>query len=156
MALHKTRVTRVLPYAPEDLFRMVGDVDAYPEFVPWISAMRTWNKAEPAEGISTVDAEARVGFAIVRETFATRVRRDAKALTIEVGLLYGPFKHLRNLWRFLPDPAGTKIEFDLDFEFRSRLLDALLSANSRYAADRIMACFEGRAKALYGAATAAG
>jgi coenzyme Q-binding protein COQ10 len=36
-------VSKILPYAPDQLFRLVGDVAKYPEFVPWITAMRTWN-----------------------------------------------------------------------------------------------------------------
>ena len=31
---------RVLPYAPADLCRLVGDVRVYPEFVPFLKSMR--------------------------------------------------------------------------------------------------------------------
>jgi coenzyme Q-binding protein COQ10 len=61
---------KVLPYRPEDLFRLVGDVEHYPEFVPWVSAMRTWNAVTPEPGVTQLDAEAEVRFAIVRERFA--------------------------------------------------------------------------------------
>ncbi len=153
MTLHSTRFTRILPYQPDDLFKLVGDVERYPEFVPWVSALRTWNRTEPEPGVSCVDAEAKVGFAIVRETFATRVKRDANRKTIEVSLLYGPFKRLRNFWTFQPVPEGTKVEFEIDFQFKSRLLDALLAANLRHAAERVMSCFDARAEALYGGDT---
>lgn len=149
--MHSTRVTKVLPFQPDDLFRLVADIDAYPQFLPWVSTLRTWNRATDPDGVARVDAEAKIGFAIVRETFATRVRMDERARRIEVGLLYGPFKHLKNVWRFEPVEGGTKIEFEIDFAFKSRLLDALLAANLRYAADRLIACFEGRARKLYGA-----
>jgi coenzyme Q-binding protein COQ10 len=43
------------------------------------------------------------------------------------------------------------VEFDIDFEFKSRLLAALLTANFGAAVDRLMACFEARAKAVYAA-----
>jgi len=42
------------------------------------------------------------------------------------------------------------VEFSIDFEFKSRLLEALLAANLGRAVDRLIACFEARAKALYG------
>jgi len=42
------------------------------------------------------------------------------------------------------------VEFDIDFQFKSRLLEALLAANFAHAVDRLMECFEARAKALYG------
>lgn len=145
------QVSRRLPYTPDQLFTLVGDVDRYPEFVPWITAMRTWNARDLGEGVSSLDAEAGVGFAFLRERFSTRVRRDAGQHTIEVGLLSGPFRKLTNHWRFVPDDDGTRIDFDIDFEFKSRLLDGLLRANFHHAVERLMACFEDRARVLYGA-----
>lgn len=144
-------VTKLLPYEPEQLFALVGDVNAYPQFVPWINALRTWNERVDAEGLSWTDAEAKVGFSFLRERFSTRVRRDPGALQIDVGLLSGPFDKLRNRWRFETDPGGTKVEFDIDFAFKSRLLDGLLAANFEHAVDRLMGCFEDRAKVLYAA-----
>ena len=144
------RVTKVLPYGPDQLFALVGDVERYPEFVPWITGMRTWNLRPAGEGVDMLDAEAAVGFSFLKERFSTRVRRDANTRTIQVGLISGPFKRLDNRWRFHEDAAGTKIEFEIDFEFKSRLLAALLSANFHQAVDRLIGCFEARADALYG------
>ncbi|WP_426011569.1 type II toxin-antitoxin system RatA family toxin [Caulobacter sp. DWR2-3-1b2] len=148
--MHRHVVTRVLPYAPEQLFTLVGDVESYPQFVPWLTSMRTWNSR--VEGaVSTVDAEAQVGFSFLREKFATRVRRDAEALSVDVSLLYGPFKRLSNQWRFSPHVSGTSVEFVIDFAFKSRVLDALLAANLDRAANTLIGCFEARAAAIYGA-----
>lgn len=130
---------------------LVGDVERYPEFVPWISAMRTWNARDLGEGVDTLDAEAGVGFSFLKERFATRVRRDEAGRQIDVDLLSGPFRKLANRWQFYEDAGGTRIEFDIDFEFRSRLLDGLLRANFHHAVDRLMGCFEDRARTLYGA-----
>lgn len=125
---------------------------AYPDFVPWITAMRTWNARILEDGVETVDAEAGVGFSFLKERFSTRVRRDAPQRQIDVTLLSGPFKRLANRWRFFEDGEGqTRVEFDIDFQFKSRLLEALLSANFAHAVDRLMTCFEDRARALYGA-----
>ena len=149
--MRSTHVTRLLPHAPDELFALVADVEAYPEFVPWVSSLRTWNRTAPVDGVSSVDAEAKVGFAMVSEVFATRVRADAGNRVIEVSLLYGPFRRLSNRWEFLSVPEGTRVEFDIGFEFKSRLLDALLAANLHRAADKLIGCFEARAMALYGA-----
>jgi len=143
-------VTRVLPYAPEQLFELVGDVEAYPKFVPWITGMRTWNGRVDGP-VSTVDAEAQVGFSFLREKFATRVRRDRDALSIDVSLLYGPFKRLINGWRFAPEGDATRVEFVIDFAFKAALLDAMLAANIDKAANKLIACFEDRARQIYGA-----
>jgi len=144
-------VSRVLPYTPDQLFRLVGDVGAYPEFVPWIGSMRTWNARELGDGVNCLDAEAGVGFSFLKERFATRVRRDAAERQIDVHLLSGPFRRLTNRWRFIDHPDGTRIEFDIDFQFKSRLLEGLLKSNFHQAVERLMGCFEDRAKALYGA-----
>ena len=147
-------VSRVLPYTPDQLFRLVGDVTAYPEFVPWISSMRTWNARDLGDGVDSLDAEAGVGFSFLKERFATRVRRDAENRQIDVHLLSGPFRKLINRWRFMDDPDGTRIEFDIEFQFKSRLLEGLLKANFHHAVERLMGCFEARAQALYGQAPA--
>ena len=65
MAVH--RVTRILPYAPDQLAAMVADVRAYPDFVPWVTSMRVWNAREEAPGVSLLDAEAGVGFSMLIE-----------------------------------------------------------------------------------------
>ncbi len=143
-------LVRHLPYAPEQLFALVGDVRRYPEFVPWVSSLRTWNERETGEGVTTLDSEAQVGFAIIRERFATRVRLDAPALNIDVDLISGPFRRLKNRWRFAPTPTGAELIFDIDFEFGSRLLQGLFAANAERAVGRLVGCFERRAQALYG------
>lgn len=151
MARHA--VTRVLPYTPEQLFDLVGDVERYPEFVPWVTHMRVWNARAEPDGASSVDAEAGVGFSFLRERFATRVRRDPAAGTIDVSLLSGPFRKLENQWRFTPEGEGTRIAFAIDFEFKVRLLDALLQANFDRAVRKLISCFEARARVLYGPRT---
>ncbi len=143
-------VVKHLPYAPDQLFELVGDVRRYPEFVPWISGLRTWNERNLGQGIDTLDAEASVGFAGLRERFSTRVRRDAPARRIDVSLISGPFRALANRWAFFEQPGGARVEFDIDFEFKSRLLSGLLQANFHRAVDRLIGCFEDRAAQLYG------
>ena len=147
----KHHVSKHLPYRPDQLFALVGDVMAYPDFVPWITSMRVWNARTLEAGVETVDAEAGIGFSFLKERFSSRVHRDAGARRIDVTLLSGPFRRLANRWEFLEaEGGGTRVEFDIDFQFKSRLLEALLTANFAHAVDRLMGCFEARAKALYG------
>jgi coenzyme Q-binding protein COQ10 len=143
-------VSRVLPYTPEQLFALVGDVERYPDFVPWVTSMRVWNRRDDGAGVTGMDAEAGVGFSFLKERFSTRVKRDDPGKEITVSLISGPFKHLVNRWRFTPHPSGTTVDFYIDFEFRSKLLTALLTANFSHAVERLMGCFEDRARALYG------
>jgi coenzyme Q-binding protein COQ10 len=145
----RCRLSRVLPYAPDELFSLVGDVRRYPEFVPWISAMRVWNERAESETVSTLDAEAAVGFSFLRERFATRVRRDSAARRIEVQLLSGPFRRLHAIWSFEPHAVGTELKFEIDFEFKAKLLEGMLAANLDRATGKLIACFETRANALF-------
>ncbi len=143
-------VVRILPYAPDSLFEMVGDVARYPEFIRWITSMDAQPPLETEPGVTVLDAEAGVGFSFLKERFSTRVKRNAEKRQIDVSLLSGPFKRLYNRWRFLPHDDGTEVIFDIDFEFKSRMLDMLLKANFATAVDRLIGAFEARAKALYG------
>ncbi len=140
----------MLPYSPEQLFALVGDVALYPEFVPWITSMAVANQHDAAPGVTELDAEAGVSFAVFSGQFSTRVRRDANTREITVSLLNGPFRRLENRWRFEPHASGALVHFYIDFEFASKLLDGLLAANMDHAVRRLIACFEGRARALYG------
>ena len=148
MAIH--RVTRILPYTPVQLAALVADVRAYPDFLPWVTGMRTWNPREETADVSLVDAEASVGFSFLKERFSTWVRHDRAAPRVEVGLIRGPFRHLRNVWDFHPVPEGTRLEFLIDFAFRSPLLDAMLQANFDRAVGSLIRRFEARAAELYG------
>ncbi len=147
MAVH--RVTRLLPYAPNQLAGLVADVRAYPDFVPWVIEMRVWN-ARTEGDTDLLDAEASVGFSFLRERFATWVRHDRAGPSVEVGLIRGPFRHLRNRWEFHPHPEGTRLEFMIDFAFRSRLLDTMLRANFERAVAALIGCFEGEARRRFG------
>ena len=144
------QLTRVLPYTPEQLFELVGDVQRYPEFVPHLKSIRVWDVRADDE-VTTLKAEAAVGFAVFNERFATTVKRDRPNLTIEVGLLSGPFRRLENRWAFRPHPEGAEVAFLIDFAFKSRLLDAVLAANFERGVNRIVSGFDARARQLYGA-----
>ncbi|WP_306003803.1 type II toxin-antitoxin system RatA family toxin [Brevundimonas sp. C43] len=148
MAVH--RVTRILPYAPKQLADLVADVRAYPDFVPWVTSMRVWNGREEGDGVGLQDAEASVGFSFLKERFSTWVRHDRNAPKVEVGLLRGPFKHLKNRWEFFPHQDGTRLEFIIDFAFKSRMLDMMLSANFDRAVEKLIGCFEAEAKRRFG------
>lgn len=146
----------MLPYTADQIFALVGEVRAYPDFLPWISSMRVWNETEETPGVTRLDAEAEVGFAFIRERFATQVMRDANARVIEVKLIRGPFKHLENRWTFTPLASGSQVDFFIDFEFKSKLLDGLLHKHFDRAVHRLVGCFEERARALYAAPVNAG
>ncbi len=140
--------SRIFPYAPEQIYALVADVERYPEFLPWCMACRITSRPSPNEVI----ADLAVGFKMVREQFTSRVTLTPTE-RIVVSYLRGPFQHLENQWQFTAVEGGTRVDFSLQFEFRSVLLQTLIGALFEEAVRRMVAAFEARAKKLYGQPT---
>lgn len=140
------RETRTLPYTPEQVFDLVADVERYPEFLPWCVGARVRERSE-----TTILADLMIGFKMIRERYTSRVVLDRPGrIDVEYGH-EGPFRHLENHWTFRPTPDGCEVEFFLDFEFKSRMLQRLIGVLFQEAVRRMVAAFEGRARKLYGA-----
>jgi len=137
---------RILPYRPEQLFDLVADVERYPEFLPWCIGARIRSRQD-----EVIVADLIIGFKMIRERFASRVRLDRPGLRIDVAYTDGPFRHLDNHWIFEPLPDGRcRIDFYVDFEFRSPILQRLIGVLFNEAVRRMVQAFETRAKRLYG------
>ena len=147
MKVHSER--KILPFKPEQIFELVGDVAQYPEFLPWCTGARIRDKQQTATG-ETMIADLMIGFKMVRERFTSRVDLDRTNLRIDVEYLQGPFRHLRNHWTFYDEPDGCRIEFFLEFEFSSLMLQKLIGVLFHEAVRRMVTAFEARAKQLYG------
>jgi len=139
--------TRNLPYPPNQLFDLVADVPSYPEFLPWVAAVRVRSDSE-----TEMVADLVVGFKALREHFTSKVNKERPS-RIEVDYLDGPLKYLHNEWKFRPDDkGGTHVDFCVDFAFRSRLFEALAGQMFDKALRKMIGAFEQRAAMLYGPA----
>ena len=137
--------TRHLPYTPDQLFELVADVGSYEEFLPCVVAVRIRSSSEE----ETV-ADLVVGFNAFKERFTSRIRK-VRPHRICVDYIEGPLKYLRNEWHFEPaENGGTKVQFSVDFAFRSRIFEALAGQMFDRALRRMTGAFEARAAALYG------
>lgn len=138
---------RVLPYTPQQLYDLVADIESYPRFLPWVIATRIRERRH-----NLVEADTIVGFRMIRERFVSRASFDPDHKRIDIHYLEGPFQHMESHWIFHPAPGGqTRLEFYVDFEFRSRLLRNLMAMLFDEAVKRMVQAFEKRAKELYGA-----
>ena len=136
---------KVLPYTPEQLFALVADVERYPEFLPWCSAARITRH----DG-DTFHADLVVRFKMFKERFASRVTLHPHS-QIDVEYINGPFRYLNNHWHFIEaEDGGCVIDFYVDFEFRSRMLQKLIGLLFNEAVSRMVGAFETRARQLYG------
>ncbi len=138
--------TRHLPYSAEQMFDLVADVKRYPEFLPWVTAMRVRK-----DGETETLADMIVGFKGLRETFTSRVEKS-RPDRIAVDYVDGPLKYLRNDWRFRPEEGGgCAVDFSVDFAFKNRVFEMLAGQVFGTALRKMIGAFETRAAALYGA-----
>ena len=143
MATHAER--RKLPYSAEQLFDLVADVERYPEFLPWCVGARIRERKD-----NLIVADLLIGFRMIRERFTSRVTLD-RPRRVDVAYSEGPFKYLDNHWIFLPqEDGGCIIDFHVDFEFRSRMLQKIIEVLFNEAVRRMVSAFEARARKLYG------
>lgn len=145
MAAAIVQTQRVLPYGPRDLCKLVGDVRSYPHFIPWIKSLRVLKETPDGDGWKGL-AQAFVGWRAISESFTTHVHSDPEGGVVTVSLADGPFRTLDNRWRFKPAPnGGTTVDFWIAYEFKNPVLQALVRANGKLAAERIMRAFEAEA-----------
>ena len=142
MTIHAEK--RVVSHTPEQLYALVLDVQKYHQFLQWCLAARVKSQTE-----SELTADLIIGFNMFRETFTSYVEFDSDKLEIDVRYAEGPFKHLTNNWKFLPHEDGCEIDFYVDFEFNSRLLQSVIEALFTEAVRRMVRAFETRADKLY-------
>lgn len=136
---------RVLPYTPEQLFDLVAGVDQYPEFLPWCVGARIKERSD-----SLILADLVIGFKMFRERFTSRVTLNHGAMRIDVEYMDGPFRYLNNHWIFEPHERGCNIDFFVDFEFKSIILQKTIGLLFNEAVTRMIAAFENRAHDIYG------
>jgi ribosome-associated toxin RatA of RatAB toxin-antitoxin module len=135
----------LVSYTPAQMYALVNDVGAYPEFLPWCTAARVEDVAL-LERIATL----RVARGVLHAEFTTR-----NALTpdgeIRMQLLHGPFRDLNGLWRFTPiGDKGSRVQFKVEFEFKNRLTATAFNAVFESLCGTIVDAFATRAKEIYG------
>ena len=143
---------RVLPYSADELYDLVASVEEYPKFLPWCSACRVRSRKTLPDGREQIDADLVISFKVFRERFGSRVTLDPARKIIDVEYLDGPFRYLNNHWEFRDRNEGrSEVEFYVDFEFKSRALQAVVGVVFNEAMQRIVRAFEKRAAEIYGA-----
>ncbi|MDA8747318.1 type II toxin-antitoxin system RatA family toxin [Litoreibacter sp.] len=140
---------RTLPYTATQMYELVGDVARYPEFLPWTAAARIKSR-EQVDAEEIVIADLVISFKVFRERFSSKVTMVPKDQRIETEYLDGPFKYLHSTWKFVDVEGGCDVNFFVEFEFKSRLLQGAAGMFFNEAMQRVVRAFEARAQALYG------
>ena len=159
MPTHHER--RLLPYSARQMYDLVADVAAYPEFLPWTAAARIRSRTpiEDEPGAEIMEADLVISFKVFRERFGSRVTLRPESRVIDTEYIDGPFRHMRSRWSFAEVPeadgGGCEIEFFVDFEFRNAILRRLIGLVFNEAMQRVVRAFEKRAAQLHGSGSSA-
>ncbi|RDL51958.1 Persistence and stress-resistance toxin PasT [Ensifer sp. M14] len=139
----------VVKHTADQMFDLVADVEQYPQFLPLCEALTVRSRKE-RDGKVLLLADMTVGYKAIRETFTTQVLLNKAERVIEVKYIDGPFKYLDNRWRFEPAGEGqSAVHFYIDYEFKSRILGALMGSMFDRAFRMFSDAFEKRADKIY-------
>ena len=135
----------IVPYTPAQMFRLVDDIGAYPEFLPWCEQGIIHERNE-----DEVKATIIIHAAGLKKSFMTHNLLKQNKM-IEIRLLDGPFKHLEGFWRFDEVNTGQcNVAFDLEFEFNNKLLGLALGPVFYQMTSSMIEAFHKRAIDKYG------
>ncbi len=135
----------LVPYSPAEMFALVDDIEAYPQFLPWCSTARVLERN--ADEVRATIALSKGG---VDKAFTT-CNRIQHGKMIEMRLVEGPFRHLEGFWRFdALGNDGCKVSLDMEFEFASRMLGMVVGPVFSQVANSLVDSFQKRAVDVYG------
>lgn len=144
--MHSFHKERLLPNSPAQVFDLILDVESYPEFVPWCETVTVISKNQ-----EEIIAKMKVNYKGFSETYSSRIttKRNGGRFVVEVKAVDGPFKFLNNYWTITQADNGCKIDFHIDLEFKSFLLDKMLGLFFASASERMIEAFEDKAMKEY-------
>jgi ribosome-associated toxin RatA of RatAB toxin-antitoxin module len=135
----------MVPYSAEQMYALVDDVEAYPEFLPWCAAavLQSRNTEEFIASLT-------IGYGALNSAFTTRnLLRPPHSMTMQ--LQDGPFRLLEGRWEFeqLGD-SGCEVKLRVEFEFSSAVQDMLFGKTFETICNDLIGAFIKRAHMLYG------
>ena len=135
----------LLEYSAEQMFALVERVEDYPKFLPWCGGV-TVEQREADRLVATLS----INYHGIKQSFTTENRNEPSS-SMTMTLLEGPFKHLDGAWHFKPlRENACKVDFELRYEFSSRILEKLIGPVFDKIANSFVDSFCKRAEEIYG------
>lgn len=135
----------IVSYAAADMYRLVADIESYPEFLTWCASTSILNRSD-----EQVEARIDIAYKGINKSFTTRNRLQ-EGKTMEMHLVDGPFERLQGFWRFeVLDESASKVLLDLEFEFSSKLVALTMGKVFNEIAGTLVDSFCRRADEIYG------
>lgn len=129
----------IVEESAESFYALVGDIESYPEFLPWCAEARMHE-----QGRATLMLDLKG----MRYSLTTENRYEA-GKSISMRLVEGPFRHFQAEWRFTPlGTDAVKAEFTLEYEFSNPIVARMLEPVFERMADTTVDAFVRRAAAL--------
>lgn len=137
------KTSKIVPHAKDKLYAIVADVLRYPEFLPWIKAAEIFPKEN-----NFFEAQLLISLHGIESKYRSEVYLKENSIET-ISKPDDVFKKLTSSWKFESlDENNTKIEFEMDFEFHSKLWQAAAGRFLEYAASTMIKAFEDRALEL--------
>ena len=135
----------LLNYSAEQMFALVDKVEDYPAFLPWCGGVDVRERAA-----DKLVAAIQINYHGVKQSFTTQ-NTHVPPTRMQMTLVEGPFSQLDGTWQFKPLRADAcKIEFDLHYEFSSKILEKMIGPVFSKIADSFVDAFCKRAEVVYG------
>ena len=141
-------IKKIIACKKNQLIDLVLDIEKYPEFVPWCLNGKIHNRKE-SEDLIEIKAYLKVGKRFINETYTSLVLFHKASDRISVTNIDGPLTHLKNEWKFKEINNSTQLEFEIDFELKNNILNAIMKRSFNFGLSRIADAFEKRALEIY-------
>ena len=135
----------IVNYTAQQMFALVADIDAYPQFLPWCRGA-TSRLCDDQSTVATLE----IAKGPVRQSFTTR-NINTPHESIHMQLVEGPFAHLQGCWTFLAlDDSGSRVSLEIDFRFANALIRGAFGKVFNHISGEMVNAFCERANAIYG------
>jgi ribosome-associated toxin RatA of RatAB toxin-antitoxin module len=134
----------LVAHSPERMFELVDRVEDYPIFLPWCGGTELKSRDEH-HTVATIH----IAYMGIRQSFTTENTKTYPR-EMRIKLQKGPFSELEGDWSFLPlGEEACKIEFRLQYEFSSRVLETILAPVFSHITNTFVDAFVRRADEVY-------
>ena len=126
------------------MYELVNNINDYPQFLNWCEGASILNQSD-----HQITASVQINKGGLKQTFST-INTLMPFRLIEMKLLDGPFEHFSGEWRFEPlGENAAKVFLNLQFKFKSKLLDMSLTPIFTKIANSQLDAFVARANKIY-------
>ena len=134
----------LMPFKQKDIFNLVNDVEAYPDFLPWCSSAEILEKSSDQVLDKLTLKKMGVSYELVTRNRLSRFN------LIDIEFVEGPLQSLKGEWLFTElGDLGCKVEMSLGFELKKRFIDKAMGSLLENAAEDMVRLFSSRAASIF-------